>query len=97
MTNRDQRIRDIAYFLWLEEGSPEGGAERHWLEAEGMVDSEPEEEARVEGINATAVGGLGMLVHQAAHAFRLWTGCEPPVDAMSTAAAGAIPPSSFRA
>jgi len=35
--------------LWLEEDSPEGGAERHWLAAEGMVSSEPEEEARVEG------------------------------------------------
>jgi Protein of unknown function (DUF2934) len=49
MTDREQRIRDIAYFLWLEEGSPEGGAERHWLEAEGLAASEPEEEARVEG------------------------------------------------
>ena len=49
MTDRDRRIRDIAYFLWLEEGSPEGGAERHWHEAEGMIGSEPEEEARVEG------------------------------------------------
>jgi Protein of unknown function (DUF2934) len=49
MTDREQRIRDIAYFLWLEEGSPEGRSERHWLEAEGLVDSEPEEEARVEG------------------------------------------------
>ena len=31
---------------------------------------------------ATTVGGLGMLVHQAAHAFELWTGEEPPLAAM---------------
>ena len=31
--------------------------------------------------------GLGMLVHQAAHAVRLWTGLEPPVAAMREAAA----------
>jgi shikimate dehydrogenase len=31
---------------------------------------------------ARAVGGLGMLVHQAARAFRLWTGTEPPIAAM---------------
>jgi shikimate dehydrogenase len=31
---------------------------------------------------ATAIGGLGMLVHQGAAAFRLWTGLEPPVDVM---------------
>jgi shikimate dehydrogenase len=46
---------------------------------------------------ASGVGGLGMLVHQAAHAFRLWTGCEAPLEAMSTAAARATTPSSFRA
>ena len=40
--------------------------------------------ARVRG--ATAVGGLGMLVHQAAHQFRHWTGVEPPVEAMRAAA-----------
>lgn len=35
---------------------------------------------------ATAVNGLGMLVHQAAHAFRLWTGEAAPVTAMAAAA-----------
>jgi shikimate dehydrogenase len=36
---------------------------------------------------AAAINGLGMLVHQAAHAFRRWTGEEPPVAAMREAAA----------
>jgi shikimate dehydrogenase len=31
-------------------------------------------------------GGLGMLVHQGALAFGLWTGCEPPLDVMRAAA-----------
>jgi shikimate dehydrogenase len=35
---------------------------------------------------AVAVNGVGMLVHQAAHAFRRWTGLEPPIDAMAGAA-----------
>ncbi len=48
MADRDTRVRESAYFLWLEEGSPEGRAERHWLEAEGMVGGAPEEEAGVE-------------------------------------------------
>lgn len=34
---------------------------------------------------ASAVGGLGMLVHQAGHAIRLWTGLEPPLEVMSAA------------
>jgi shikimate dehydrogenase len=34
---------------------------------------------------AVTVGGIGMLVHQAAHAFRLWTGEEPPIQAMREA------------
>ena len=35
---------------------------------------------------ATPVDGLGMLIHQGALAFRMWTGCEPPLDAMRAAA-----------
>ena len=37
-----------------------------------------------------AVTGLGMLIHQAAHAFRLWTGEDPPLEVMSAAALGAL-------
>jgi shikimate dehydrogenase len=40
--------------------------------------------ARERGI--VAIDGLGMLVHQAGHAFRLWTGLEAPIAAMTEAA-----------
>ena len=49
-------------------------------------------EARSRG--ATTAGGLGMLVHQAALAFRLWTGEDPPLEVMSAAAAAAVAHSS---
>lgn len=42
------------------------------------------QEARSAG--ARGVGGLGMLVHQGAAAFELWTGKPAPVDVMFTAA-----------
>jgi len=35
---------------------------------------------------ARTTGGLGMLVHQAAHAFARWTGADAPVAAMAAAA-----------
>ena len=41
MTDRNDRIRESAYFLWLEEGRPEDAAERHWLAAEGLLEDEP--------------------------------------------------------
>ncbi|MEO6317550.1 MAG: shikimate dehydrogenase [Acidimicrobiales bacterium] len=41
-------------------------------------------EARRQGLRT--VNGLGMLIHQAAHAFRLWTNEDPPLEAMSAAA-----------
>ena len=42
------------------------------------------EQARARG--ADAHGGLGMLLHQAALAFEIWTGQDPPLEAMSAAA-----------
>jgi shikimate dehydrogenase len=42
------------------------------------------EEARRRG--ASAVNGVGMLVHQAGLAFKLWTGEDPPLAAMRAAA-----------
>ncbi len=41
------------------------------------------EAARGQGLRT--VNGLGMLIHQAAHAFRIWTSEEPPLEAMSAA------------
>ena len=38
------------------------------------------------GAGATALDGLGMLVHQAALSFRLWTGREAPLQVMRDAA-----------
>jgi len=37
-------------------------------------------------LGARTVGGLGMLIHQAGHAFTLWTGHDAPVAAMTAAA-----------
>lgn len=45
-------------------------------------------QARAQG--ARAENGLGMLVHQGAEAFRLWTGVEPPVDVMVSACLAAL-------
>lgn len=46
------------------------------------------ERAAAEG--AIAVGGLGMLVHQAGRAFTLWTGEPAPIDVMTAAVGGSV-------
>ena len=42
--------------------------------------------AAVRARGIPAVNGLGMLVHQAALAFELWTGVDAPLDVMRIAA-----------
>ena len=39
---------------------------------------------------ATVMNGAGLLVHQAGHSFRRWTGIDPPLQAMEEAAAHAL-------
>jgi shikimate dehydrogenase len=46
--------------------------------------------ARARAAGAKTVGGLGMLVHQGALAFELWTGKAPPVEVMYAAAREAL-------
>lgn len=46
------------------------------------------ERARAAG--AWASGGLGMLVHQGALSFEMWTGAKPPLDVMADAARAAL-------
>jgi shikimate dehydrogenase len=42
------------------------------------------------GRGARTVDGVGMLVHQGAIAFELWTGTEAPIEAMDAAARAAL-------
>jgi hypothetical protein len=38
--DREERIRERAHALWIEEGRPEGSEERHWLQAAAEIDAQ---------------------------------------------------------
>jgi hypothetical protein len=44
--NRDEEIRQIAYYLWLDEGRPDGRHVEHWLRAEAIWRARQEAEQR---------------------------------------------------
>lgn len=46
--------------------------------------------AAARAAGATAINGLGMLLHQGARAFQIWTGTEPRIDAMRAALEKAV-------
>ena len=41
--NASQRVREIAYRLWQEEGCPQGEALRHWFSAKALFEAEQAE------------------------------------------------------
>jgi len=51
IAGRDQRIADLAYRIWEEDGRPEGRAEQHWLRASVLVDeSAPKKKPAVKAV-----------------------------------------------
>ena len=90
------RLGDIAPEIVVNTTSVGMGSEVSPVKAEALPSDavvmdavyEPEQtrllrDAAVRG--ARPLGGKWMLVHQAAEQFRIWTGLEPPVDAMAEA------------
>ena len=64
-TESEDRVRARAYALWEREGQPEGGAERHWTQAE----EEERAEARGQGeAPATEVAGTAGRAERGAKA-----------------------------
>ena len=49
MDDREKRVREIAYFIWEQEGRPEDQADRHWQAAREIVESQDAERKNVEG------------------------------------------------
>jgi Protein of unknown function (DUF2934) len=47
MEDREQRIREIAYRIWEDEGRQSDQADRHWQMAELIVAEEDAERARL--------------------------------------------------
>jgi hypothetical protein len=48
----EDRVRDIAFTLWLEEGRPDGRAEAHWFKALELVNAEGVAPAITEPVKA---------------------------------------------
>ncbi len=40
MKDRNERAREIAFFMWQEEGCPEGQEKRHWRTAQAIIEEE---------------------------------------------------------
>lgn len=40
MQSQPQTVQEIAYYLWVSEGKPDGQSERHWQQASKMVEEQ---------------------------------------------------------
>jgi hypothetical protein len=100
-----QRVRELAYRLWVERGSPEGGAEADWYEAERQLlggrktDSQIVDEAAKESFPASDAPASGLPDKPPANAGEKWRAAEaakprkrrPKASPVSTAAGGKTP------
>ena len=50
----EDRVRAIAYALWLEEGQPDGRSEAHWFKAHELVNVEARQVSSIEPVKASA-------------------------------------------
>jgi hypothetical protein len=55
-SSREQRIRERAYFIWLEEGQPEGRDKEHIEQAERDIDLMDKQANQGEGGTPPAIG-----------------------------------------
>ena len=53
MDDRNQRIREIAYYLWEQEGGPESQADRHWAAAVAIAEQQDVERENSKSENMT--------------------------------------------
>jgi hypothetical protein len=56
---RDEKVHERAYATWEREGRPEGGAERHWAEAEEELRAEEQGGADPSAAPAAPEGASG--------------------------------------
>ncbi|HVJ32624.1 MAG TPA: DUF2934 domain-containing protein [Terriglobia bacterium] len=40
MSGKEERIRELAHAIWLEEGRPDGRAEQHWERARRQIEAQ---------------------------------------------------------
>lgn len=40
MSGKEERIRELAHAIWLEEGKPDGRAEQHWERARRQIETQ---------------------------------------------------------
>jgi hypothetical protein len=55
-TSKEERIREQAYRIWLEEGRPEGRENEHWEKAEKLVNRIDELSKEDESGDDAAIG-----------------------------------------
>jgi Protein of unknown function (DUF2934) len=63
---REDRIRQRAYELWQQEGTPDGKPDDHWYQAEREID---EGEGEIEGDDVPNLGALREATRQHTDAF----------------------------
>ena len=91
MPDDEQKLRERAYQLWMEDGCKEGQSDQYWFQAEGEIRSEQSKTTQPVQIPSQPKSDVPRAPKRSAAGAKLQAGQKGPMRSRATQAAQQLP------